>query len=248
MTESGDTETETITAVDATKVTTNLSVSWGDPDEVLYQFYNKADAEAYALTLPGVVKSPHTGRVWMDKNLGASRVCVTPTDIQCYGDYYQWGRDADGHQEFNSTISLGLATDITNLGSNYFLDGNGVDGTDWTTADTDKSLRSANWSKTDGTSVCPIGFRVPTIAELQAEVIDVNGWDNGGLNTSGLGSIEENFLKLPLAGSREDGGYFYQGMGSTLWASDSMIMLYIDPNINGTLNYQRGENIRCIKD
>jgi len=251
MTEAGDIETETITAVDAAKITTNLSVSWGDPDEKVYAFFTKADAQAYMGTLPGLVLSPHTGRVWMDRNLGASRVCTAYNDTACYGDYYQWGRDADGHQEFNSTISPTYATDITNLGSTFFL-GEGTITPDWTTVDLDKSLRVANWSKTDGSSVCPVGFRVPTVAELQAEVIDVTGGDDAsdpGYNMFGPGSLETNFLKLPAAGSREDGEYRYLGGASVTWASDDAVMLYIDFNINMSLDtYYRGENIRCIKD
>lgn len=33
------------------------------------------------------VTSPHTGRIWMDRNLGASRVCTSINDEQCFGDY-----------------------------------------------------------------------------------------------------------------------------------------------------------------
>jgi hypothetical protein len=42
--------------------------------------------------------SEKTGRVWLDRNLGASEACKTLTDLNCYGDYYQWGRGKDGHQ------------------------------------------------------------------------------------------------------------------------------------------------------
>ena len=38
------------------------------------------------------------GRVWMDRNLGASQVATSSTDTNSYGDLYQWGRGADGHQ------------------------------------------------------------------------------------------------------------------------------------------------------
>jgi len=51
ITESGDWEKETITAVDATKITVNLAVSWGDPDSTYLEFFTKADAEAYMNTL-----------------------------------------------------------------------------------------------------------------------------------------------------------------------------------------------------
>ena len=45
-----------------------------------------------------VVKSPYTKRHWLDRNLGASRVCISHNDKQCYGDYFQWGRSSDGHE------------------------------------------------------------------------------------------------------------------------------------------------------
>jgi hypothetical protein len=34
----------------------------------------------------------------MDRNLGASQVATSSTDPASYGDLYQWGRPADGHQ------------------------------------------------------------------------------------------------------------------------------------------------------
>jgi hypothetical protein len=44
------------------------------------------------------VINPITGRTWMDRNLGASQVATSSTDANSYGDLYQWGRRADGHQ------------------------------------------------------------------------------------------------------------------------------------------------------
>jgi hypothetical protein len=44
-----------------------------------------------------------TGRIWMDKNLGAKRVATSPSDSLAFGFYYQWGRGSDGHQERLST-------------------------------------------------------------------------------------------------------------------------------------------------
>jgi hypothetical protein len=48
------------------------------------------------------------GQVWMDRNLGASRVATSSTDSAAYGDLYQWGRGADGHQ-----IRTSGTTDVT---------------------------------------------------------------------------------------------------------------------------------------
>nr|WP_320009862.1 hypothetical protein [uncultured Desulfobulbus sp.] len=45
----------------------------------------------------GTVTSP-TGRVWMDHNLGASRVATSYDDKEAYGNLYQWGRGSDGHE------------------------------------------------------------------------------------------------------------------------------------------------------
>ena len=48
------------------------------------------------------ITSPHTGRLWLDQNIGASQVCTSFVDSLCYGDYFQWGRNADGHENQNS--------------------------------------------------------------------------------------------------------------------------------------------------
>jgi hypothetical protein len=44
------------------------------------------------------VTNPTTGKTWMDRNLGATQVATSSTDAAAYGDLYQWGRRADGHQ------------------------------------------------------------------------------------------------------------------------------------------------------
>lgn len=43
------------------------------------------------------VTNATTGKVWMDRNLGASQVATSSTDANSYGDLYQWGRAKDGH-------------------------------------------------------------------------------------------------------------------------------------------------------
>jgi uncharacterized protein (TIGR02145 family) len=110
-----------------------------------------------------------TGRVWLDRNLGASRVATSSTDTQAYGDYYQWGRPADGHQTkyltnnnssgFTNTRSA-TAVPATDLwieptdGSNDWL--STPDNTLWTGAN-------------PATNPCPAGFRIPTESEWNAE-------------------------------------------------------------------------------
>jgi uncharacterized protein (TIGR02145 family) len=114
-----------------------------------------------------IVTSSITGKKWLDRNLGATEVCSDSNSTACYGDYYQWGRLADGHEKVDSTVNSTKSISITNAGSSFIIDS---DNTDWTSTDSDKTLRTAQWNKTDGTGICPAGFRVPTIAEFDAEI------------------------------------------------------------------------------
>lgn len=41
------------------------------------------------------------GNVWLQQNLGSSRVAVSLTDTGAYGGLFQWGRWADGHESRN---------------------------------------------------------------------------------------------------------------------------------------------------
>ena len=64
-----------------------------------------------------------TGRVWMDRNLGASRAAISSTDSEAYGDLYQWGRYTDGHQ----VITSGTTSTLSNSNTprhGYFIKAN----------------------------------------------------------------------------------------------------------------------------
>jgi hypothetical protein len=37
------------------------------------------------------VTNPATGKIWMDRNLGATQVATSSTDANSFGDLYQWG-------------------------------------------------------------------------------------------------------------------------------------------------------------
>jgi len=201
----------------------------------------------------GTVTSPHTGKVWLDRNLGASQVCIAYNDSACYGDYYQWGRNTDGHEKSNSITTDIQATDINNAGS-AFITSSSTYNYDWAyNTDPDGSLRSANWSKTDGTSVCPIGFRVPTVTELKAELFD-----------SGSAEIQNNidafnsFLKLPSSGFRyfnsntvliydmESRGYIWSVATREFYSSGSYFFLDI---ASWSFDFRtNGKAVRCLRE
>ena len=197
-------------------------------------------------TLYGEVTSPYTGKVWLDRNLGAKRVCQSFDDFICYGDHYQWGRNFDGHQNRPHSVSTTRATDVNNAGAS-FIEGSW----DWASVDSTGGLRSINWLKTDGSSVCPIGFRVPTLVELETETI------GNDINSTTL----MHFLKFPLAGTRDnaplefDPRYTGEGLYAGIWSSTvngigSSILSISQNNVRSFSSYLRafGCSVRCIKN
>jgi hypothetical protein len=56
----------------------------------------------YGATAIVDVTNPATGKIWMDRNLGAATVATSSTNSLSYGNLYQWGRRNDGHQCRNS--------------------------------------------------------------------------------------------------------------------------------------------------
>lgn len=218
-----------------------------DNDMAIWR-YNEPDTIIHNGTTYGTLTSPVSGRIWLDRNLGASQVCTAYNDTACYGDYYQWGRQKDGHQISTSTLSTTQASNINSAGASFIYDSSGSYNYDWAyLADTNGTQRTVNWSKTDGTSVCPVGYRVPTSAEVAAENITwyVNAFDN---------------LKLPAASYRNTGGTLYQDLDGRIWTttvdagwpSRATSFNYNEWNGMQNMDYyayrSNGYSIRCIKD
>jgi len=195
------------------------------------------------------VTSPYTSKVWLDRNLGALQVCTAFDDTNCYGEYFQWGRNCDGHQESNSTTTSTQATDVENAG-NYFIKSSSTYDYDWAkNADSNGSIRSTAWSKTDGSSVCPVGFRVPTEAELKAETTGLSGNDK----VENRDDTFNNFLKLPSDGNRNDNEGSINNLGSTgyLWSSsvDGSYSRFLRFNSSigwFKVNRAYGFSVRCV--
>ena len=197
----------------------------------IYPVTLEALPQTHSLTHHGVtygtVKSPYTGKIWLDRNLGAQRVCQSYNDEQCYGDYYQWGRDADGHEKPRS---------------NSFKIGS----SDWSSQSA--SQREAFWRRTDGSGICPKGYRVPTINELKTETVS-NGVENRN-------DAFRNFLKLPASGLRgyDDGDLHAQGSHGYLWSSSPLdsyawYLYWASDDANAGGYYRaNGWPVRCLRD
>ncbi|MCB4779079.1 MAG: fibrobacter succinogenes major paralogous domain-containing protein [Sulfurovum sp.] len=69
--------------------------------------------------LYGCVKSKNTGRIWLDRNLGAQKVAQSVWDLPAIGWYYQWGRETDGHQFINSPATEERSVTVFNVQHRY---------------------------------------------------------------------------------------------------------------------------------
>jgi uncharacterized protein (TIGR02145 family) len=194
-----------------------------------------------------------TGRIWLDRNLGASRVATSATDIQAFGDYYQWGRPADGHQ--TQYITNNNSTGFTNTKSTTSVPPNSLwikpnDGSeDWLITANNTLWVGAN----PPNNPCPLGFRIPTLSEWQAEqALFTSNNSNGAFNYS---------LKLTMPGWLEN---FDNNGAGFIAKSSGGFYLTQTANSNGSVQYfginsgnvwadtnltkRRGLSCRCIKD
>jgi hypothetical protein len=73
-------------------------------------------APSIGVVVAMVVSSSKTGRVWLDRNLGATQVATSFDDSAAYGDLYQWGRAKDGHEDrTRNSTSATLTGQMTTL-------------------------------------------------------------------------------------------------------------------------------------
>jgi uncharacterized protein (TIGR02145 family) len=187
------------------------------------------------------VTNPVTGKTWMDRNLGASQVATSSTDALAYGDLYQWGRGADGHQCRNSATTTTLSTTDVTGNSSFILSPSTP--YDW------RSPQNTNlWQGVNGVNnPCPIGYRIPTDAELTNEK---STW----VTNNSLGAFNSP-LKLSMAGYRTSSGSIIGvGADSRYWSNTLNSLNSKSLNFNsfgsgmGTGYRGRGDAIRCIKN
>ncbi len=187
------------------------------------------------------VRNPTTGRVWMDRNLGAGRAATSIADVEALGDLYQWGRAADGHQRRNSLNSTTLSSSDTPGNGNFIT--TITEPYDW------RSPANINlWQGVNGiNNPCPVGFRVPTYTEWHAERQTWSSNNNAGAFASPL--------KLPLAGvRRSDGSIHHVGTHGFYWTSTVVVNYAWSQNFDSRSTYNsqsgraNGKPVRCIKD
>ncbi|TVQ66901.1 MAG: hypothetical protein EA363_12740 [Balneolaceae bacterium] len=179
------------------------------------------------------VTNPVTGRVWMDRNLGASRAATSSTDTLAYGDLYQWGRPADGHQKRNSPTTSTLSSSDQPGHGSFIL-----------APDRPYNWRSPRnndlWQGVNGiNNPCPAGYRLPTETEWSTE--------RASWHSKNATGAFDSPLKLPMAGNRNEtsGSLLVVGSAGHYWSGDGAMSF-----TSNTFTYRRatGASVRCIKD
>jgi uncharacterized protein (TIGR02145 family) len=188
------------------------------------------------------VTNPTTGLTWMDRNLGASQVAISSTDQNAYGDLYQWGRRADGHQ-CRTSLTTYILSSVDQPAHGNFIEINSGN-YDW------RSPQNTNlWQGVNGVNnPCPSGYRLPTETELNNERLS---WGSN----NGIGAYAAP-LKWTLAGYRgfSNGSLYGVGTDGLYWSSSvsgtsSRYLNFSSSNAYMSVNYRAGGfTVRCIKE
>jgi len=181
-----------------------------------------------------------TGRCWLDRNLGATRVATAFNDTQAYGDLFQWGRLSDNHQDRGSGITTALSG--SNVPGHGLFITTGYPPGNWRSPE-----NNALWQGVAGVNnPCPSGWRIPTEAEW---TIERNSWS--AQNTTGAFNSP---LRLVAGGSRSwwQGAFDLVGTTGFYWSSSFSgiygIWMQVGSTSAGTGPTQRARasSIRCI--
>ena len=186
-----------------------------------------------------LVTNTTTGKVWLDRNLGATQVASSYDDSNSYGHLYQWGRLTDGHQLRTSGLTYTQSSGDVPGNSNFI-----ANSLDWRSPQ-----NNSLWQGVTGiNNPSPNGFRLPTEAEWDAERLSWSSNDTSGAYNS--------VLKLTMAGYRWYTDGQVQGLGtsanywsSTIFGTKSYYLTWSDTNSYIENNFRTfAFPVRCIKD
>ncbi len=212
----------------------------------------------------GVITSAATGKKWLDRNLGSSRAAQAVDDYQAFGDMFQWGRLADGHQlvtrtgmgDVDATGVTGAtsaispfetsATDVPTT-NKFIINADAATKLDWRATQNDNL-----WQGVSGVNnPCPTGWRIPTQAEWAAETLTTGPDAFTKLKLTYNGQRDVSTSNFHLTGTT--GAYWTSTIRPSTTTPGYTRMLQIDAttaNVTNTsyTNRGMGQACRCIKD
>ena len=175
----------------------------------------------------------------MDRNLGASRVALSSTDTEAYGDLYQWGRLTDGHEKRDSA-DHGFSSDGDVPGHGLFI----TTFADWRT-----TPNNSLWQGVSGiNNPCPAGFRLPTHAEWEIERDSWTTQDSAGAFASPLKLVVGGY-RYYLNGNPnrvDTNGYYWSSTISGDLNDVHARYLVLSSAVITNSNRASGYSVRCI--
>jgi hypothetical protein len=180
--------------------------------------------------------NPVTGKTWMDRNLGATQSSAFSAG---YGDLYQWGRRADGHQCRTSPTTTNLSSVDQPVHGNFIL-GGGSGNNDWRTPQNPNLWQGANGIN----NPCPIGFRIPTSIELLDESATWSSFS--WANTIRFPNAGQRFSTNGVLNSVGSERYYWSSTVSTQAPHTSNYLTGL-PSIAFSTR-SNGYSVRCIKN
>ncbi|WP_413512163.1 FG-GAP-like repeat-containing protein [Myroides odoratus] len=195
------------------------------------------------------------GTIWLQQNLGSEQVATSATDTSGFGDLFQWGRWADGHQKRTSTVSSEVVTPNNPLGLGATNTKFYATSPSWWAAgnatDTWEARTPQDVSAIDGCDPCKAlgeGWSLPTQDQWQAS-IDAEHITN-------IQTAFDSNLRLTVAGARGSSGVYNDGVRGYYWSKttssnrDFAKHLYYSNFIVNTgagAPREQGSAIRCIR-
>lgn len=214
---------------------------------------SNAICDGTAVTMVNPVTSK-TGKIWMDRNLGASRAATAQDDYMAYGCLFQWGRGNDGHASmvWQTSISGTAVNAVTSALAGSDTPGNALFIMSSTASFDWRSVSNNTlWQGISGiNNPCPVNYRLPTKTEIDQE-FDVTGY-----NITNSGSAFASIHKWVLAGNRfnSDGSLGNAGAVGYLWTStitgsDVSYRTYDSSSTDSDIAGRAlGFSVRCIKN